>query len=230
MKDGKPAQVKTNKGEQTRTLILETALEIFRERGYEETTMRVLAERAGVSLGNAYHYFSSKEQLIQAFYGRTHEEHLLACAEVLKEERDLKTRLLEVMRAKIATIEPYHQFAGVLFKTAADPKSHLNPFSPESSAVREESVALFGEVVNGSDARVHKDLRGELPYMLWIYHMGIILFWIHDGSAERRRTYRLVDATVDIVVKLINLASNPLMRPLRKGALNLMAELREIES
>jgi AcrR family transcriptional regulator len=225
----KPAQVKTNKGEQTRTLILETALEIFRERGYEETTMRFLAERAGVSLGNAYHYFRSKEQLIQAFYGRTHEEHLAACAEMLTRERDLKTRLLEVMRAKITTIEPYHQFAGVLFKTAADPKSHLNPFSPESSAVREESVALFSEVISGSDARVHKDLRGELPYLLWIYHMGIVLFWIHDNSPKRRRTHHLVDVTVDIVVKLINLASNPLMRPLRKGALNLMAELREMQ-
>jgi AcrR family transcriptional regulator len=230
MAERKSAPVKTNKGEQTRALILETALEIFRERGYEETTMRALAERAGVSLGNAYHYFSSKEQLIQAFYGRTHEEHLAVCAEALEKERDLKTRLLEVMRAKIATIEPYHQFAGVLFKTAADPKSHLNPFSPESSAVREESVALFGEVVNGSDARVHKDLRGELPYLLWIYHMGIILFWIHDSSTNRRRTHRLVDITVDIVVKLINLASNPLMRPLRKGALSLLAELREIQS
>ena len=37
--------------------------------------MRAIAEKAGVSLGNAYHYFRSKEQLIQAFYHRTHEEH-----------------------------------------------------------------------------------------------------------------------------------------------------------
>src|SRR5262245_24041111 len=126
-RDAKPETTKISKGEQTRTLIMETALEMLRERGYEATTMRALAERAGVSLGNAYHYFRSKEQLIQAFYARTHEEHLQACAEVFAREHGLKTRLLEVMRAKIATIEPYHQFAGVLFKTAADPKSHLNP-------------------------------------------------------------------------------------------------------
>jgi len=230
MAESKTAQGKTNKGEQTRALILETALEIFRERGYEETTMRALAERAGVSLGNAYHYFRSKEQLIQAFYGRTHEEHLAQCRDMLGAERDLRARLLEVMRAKVATIEPYHQFAGVLFKTAADPKSHLNPFSDESAAVREESINLFREVINGSDARVHKDLRGELPYMLWLYHMGVILFWIHDASPKRRRTHRLVEITVDMIVRLINLASNPLMRPLRKGALSLMAELREIQS
>ena len=226
-REAKPELTKASKGEQTRALIMETALEMLRERGYEQTTMRALAARAGVSLGNAYHYCRSKEQLIQAFYARTHDEHMAASAALLEREHDLKTRLLEVMRAKIATIEPYHQFAGILFKTAADPKSHLNPFSDESKAVREESVALFAEVVNGSDARVHKELRSELPYLLWLYHMGIILFWIHDSSPKHRRTYRLIEITVDLLVKLIAIASNPLMRPLRKATMKIMSELQE---
>src|SRR5436190_6242913 len=213
------SSVKTAKGEQTRALILNSALELLRERGYEQTTMRALAERAGVSLGNAYHYFSSKEHLIQAFYASTHEEHLRACAPLLADERNLKKRLLAVMQAKLDTIEPYHQFAGVLFKTAADPRSHLNPFSKQSAPVREESTRLFAEVLNGSDARVHKDIRDELPRLLWLYHMGITLFWIHDSSHGRRRTRRLVEITVDLIVKLIALASNPLMRPLRKAVL-----------
>src|SRR5262245_5124076 len=117
---------KTSKGEQTRAAILAAALELFRERGYEETTMRVIAERVGVSLGNAYYYFRSKEHLIQAFYRHTHEEHMAASAEVLEKERQLKARLLGVMRKKIETIEQYHKFAGVLFRTAADPQSPLN--------------------------------------------------------------------------------------------------------
>jgi len=67
----------------------------------------------------------------------------------------------------------------------------------------------------------------ELPFMLWLYHMGIILFWIHDSSPHRARTHRLIDRSVEILVKLIGLASNPLMRPLRRSAVRLMAELRE---
>src|SRR5215467_15125139 len=106
--DSKGEQAKTSKGEQTRALILETALDLFKENGYEETTMRAIAARAGVALGNAYYYFRSKEHLIQAFYGRTHEEHLLASIPILKSQRTLKGRLLGVMRAKLETIEPYH--------------------------------------------------------------------------------------------------------------------------
>ena len=219
--------VPTDKGGQTKALILETALEMFRERGYERTTMRAIAQKAGVSLGNAYYYFQSKELLIQAFYHRTHEEHLAASIPVLTKEVSLKARLLEVMRLKIATLEPYHEFAGALFKTAAHPESSLNPFAADSDPVRQASIKLFKDVVEESQARIPKDLRAELPYLLWLYHMGIILFWIHDSSRKRARTYRLIDHTVDLVDRVISLASNPLMRPLRKKALNLIDEVRE---
>jgi AcrR family transcriptional regulator len=223
----KKESAQTQKGDQTKALILETALEIFREKGYEQTTMRAIADKAKLSLGNAYYYFHSKEHLIQAFYQRTHEEHLAASVPALEKEQTLKARLLAVMRLKIETINPYHEFAGVLFKTAANPGSPLNPFSDESDPVRRESVELFAKVLDGTKVRVSKDLREELPYLLWVYHMGIVLFWIHDKSPKHRRTYRLIDHTVDLLDKLISLASNPFMRPLRKQALRLIDEIRE---
>src|ERR1044071_7242484 len=218
---------KISKGDQTKALILETALEMFRERGYDETTMRAIAQKAGVSLGNAYYYFSSKEYLIQAFYQRLHDSHIAAALPALEQEKALKTRLLTVMRTKIDTMKPYHQFAGVLFKTAAHPASPLNPFADETDPVRQQSIELFGAVLEGAKARIPKGLQAELPYLLWVYSMGIVLFWIHDSSPKHRRTYRLIDHTVDLLDKLIHLASNPFMRPLRKQALKLVDELRD---
>ena len=222
----KKKAAKTQKGDQTKALILETALEIFRERGYEETTMRAIAEKAGLSLGNAYYYFHSKEYLIQAFYQRLHDEHLAAALPALEKNDSFKARLLTVMRLRIDLMKPYHQFAGVLFKTAAHPESPLNPFSDESDPVRQQSMELFAKVVEGTKARIPKDLKAELPYLLWVYQMGIVLFWIHDPSPHHRRTYRLIDHTVDLLDKLIHLASNPFMRPLRKQALRLVEEIR----
>jgi len=218
---------KTPKGVQTRALILRTALDLFTERGYEGTTMRAIAAQAGVSLSHAYYYFRSKEELIQAFYLRSHEDHLAACGPILARERTLKARLLGVVRAKLDTAEPYHRFSAVLFRTAADPRSPLSPFSPQSNQVRQQSTAIFAEVIAGSRSRVPDDLRAELPGLLWLYLMGIILFWIHDRSAGRARTYRLADRTADIVARLIALAANPLMTPLRRATLRLLAELRD---
>jgi AcrR family transcriptional regulator len=223
-----PSAARTPRGEQTRALILDTALELFRERGYEDTTMRAIAERAGVAVGNAYYYFRSKEQLVQTFYARTHEEHLAASAEALRGGGTFRERLLGVMRTKVDTIEPYHAFAGVLFRSAADPESPLNPFSDESRPVRAEATELFAEVVRGAeDRKLPADLAAELPELLWTYHMGIILFWIHDRSPGRRRTRRLVERTVDLVDRLVGIAGMAVMRPLRKAVLRLLAELRE---
>ena len=81
----KSTTTKTAKGEQTKALILTTALEMLHERGYEQTTMRAIAQKAGVSLGNAYHYFGSKDHLIQAFYHDLHEDHLRASKRVVVE-------------------------------------------------------------------------------------------------------------------------------------------------
>jgi AcrR family transcriptional regulator len=218
---------KTAKGEQTRALILETAMQLFLERGYEETTMRAIAERAGVALGSAYYYFRSKEQLIQAFYSRTHQEHVAQAEHVLRTERTLRGRLLGVMQAKLRTIEPYHRFSGVLFRTAADPESPLHPFSPASLPAREKATELFAEVVRGAeDRRLPKDLEAELPDLLWMYHMGIILFWIHDRSPGRVRTWTLMERTVDLVSRLIAVSALPLMGPIRKSVLRLLADLR----
>ena len=219
--------VKRLKGDQTRALILDTALTMFRERGYEQTTMRAIAAKAGVSLGNAYYYFRSKEHLIQAFYQSMHDDHVAVALPALEKAETVKARLLAVVRLKIDVMQPYHQFAGVLFKTAGDPQSPLNPFADEANPVREQSIKLFGTVVEGSTAKIPKDLKAELPYLLWVFHMGIILFWIHDRSPKHRRTYRLIDHTVELVDRLIYLASNPFMRPLRKQALRLVDELRD---
>jgi hypothetical protein len=82
-------------------------------------------------------------------------------------------------------------------------------------------------VVRGSNVRVPKDLDAELPNLLWLYMMGIVLFWIHDFSPVRARTYTLVDHTSDLVARTIGLATVPLLRPLRRRVLQLLADLRQ---
>ena len=96
--------------------------------------------------------------------------------------------------------------------------------------MRAGSIGTFKEIVDESKRHIPNDLKAELPYLLWLYHMGVILYWIHDTSKKQRRTYKLIDLTVDLLDRLISVASNPLMRPLRKKALLLIEELREAAS
>jgi AcrR family transcriptional regulator len=53
-----------------REKLLETALALFAEHGFEGTTIKELSERAGVSMGLMYHYFKNKESLLEAIVSK----------------------------------------------------------------------------------------------------------------------------------------------------------------
>ena len=54
-----------------------------------------------------------------------------------------------------------------------------------------------------------------------MYQMGVILCWIHDRSPGQERTRALIGKSLGIVVRLIQLSSLRLMRPLRRQAIDL---------
>jgi AcrR family transcriptional regulator len=213
---------KTRRGETSRAAILTAALDLFQERGYDATTMRAIAERAGVSLGSSYHYFPSKEYLVLEFYRHTHVLHAAAIAPLLARDKDLGTRLRGTIRGVVVTCEPFHAVAGSIFSTVANPASPLNPFGPAASPLRDEVVQLYSEVVSGSDARIPADIMEMLPLTLWLYQMGILYFWIFDRSPGRLRTLEVIDETTDLIVRLIGLANLPVLRGSRKRILSLM--------
>ena len=53
------------KGETTRLAIEDAAVNLFMEHGYHATSMRQIAERAGLALGGIYNHFSSKEEIFE---------------------------------------------------------------------------------------------------------------------------------------------------------------------
>ena len=216
----------TRRAEQTRATIIEAALDLFREAGYDASTMRAIARRAGVSTGNAYYYFRSKDELIQEFYLRNHVEHARACRDVLDRERTLAARLRGALRALVDVLGPYHAFAAAFYKTAAEPRSPLSPFSRESGPARKAAVGLFREVVDGSTARIDPELRAELPELLWLYSLGIVLFWVHDSSPGCAKTYRLIDATVPLADRMITLSRLPMLRGTLRDLIAVLAEIR----
>jgi len=218
---------KTRRGETSRAVILGAALDLFQEKGYEATTMRAIADRAGVSLGGSYHYFPSKEHLVLEFYRHTHELHAAAIAPLLAREKDLAVRLRGTIRGVVVTCEPFHAVAGSIFSTVANPSSPLNPFGGAAKPLRDEVVALYGEVVRGSDARIPADIVELLPVTLWLYQMAILYFWIFDRSPGRLRTLEVIDETSELIVRLLGLANLPVLRGSRRRILGLVRSIVE---
>ncbi|HWG27919.1 TetR/AcrR family transcriptional regulator [Actinospica sp.] len=214
----------TPKSEQTRTLILETALGLFREHGYDGTTMRAIAQRAGVSVGNAYYYFASKEHLVQGFYDRLAAEHRAAAVEALHGVTDLGERIRIVLSTWLDVAEPYHAFAAAFFKNAADPSSPLSPFSAESKPARDMVIDLHRLVLDGSSLRHDAEIGRLVPELLWLHHLGIVLYWAHDKTPHAERTRRLAVRTAGTVARVVRLSKYKMVRPLVREADGLLRE------
>jgi AcrR family transcriptional regulator len=212
-------QPRSSKGEQTRTAIVAAALRLFREKGYEATTMRAIAREAGVATGNAYYYFSSKEELVLQFYARIQADHERACQPVLEAEARLGRRLNGVLRALIDVQAPYQAFAAKLYRHATDSSSPLSPFSIQAAPTRIAAVALYGRVIDGTRIRIPAGLHDRLPELLWLYSLGIGLYWVHDTSPECAKTYRLIDISTPLIERLIRLARFPVLRSLLRQLL-----------
>lgn len=212
---------KQQKSAETREKILEAALELFRERGFAETSMREIAAHAKVATGLAYYYFASKDAIVLAFYQRAKDD-LKPLVDGVQTGKKLETRLMEIIRVKFRYFGPNRRFLGALMGHAADPGNPLSPFAPDSQEVREQDLAQFTRALLETGTTVPDDMAPHLPKLLWMYQMGLILFWIYDRSEEQARTMRLLEAGTRTVAALIRLSSLPLLKPARKTILELV--------
>src|SRR5687768_5234113 len=117
------------KGEATRRHVLETALKLFRRRGFERTTMRDIAEAAWLSLGAAYHYFPSKDSLVVAYYEWMQAEHERLAQAACPPDADLRTRLSTLLCTKLDLLGGDRKLLAALFGNLGDASHPLSVFS-----------------------------------------------------------------------------------------------------
>ncbi|HTV15286.1 MAG TPA: TetR family transcriptional regulator [Acidobacteriaceae bacterium] len=207
----------TPKSEETRARILEAALTTFRERGFERATMREVAQAAQVATGAAYYYFDSKEAIVMAFYQRAQEELRPEVERALETSRTFEARVRAIVTGKLRYFAPNRALLGAL-SAHSDPAHPLSPFSEATQSVRDEDVAGFARAVEDSHLRLPKQVAPYLPRLLWLYQMGIILFWVYDSSPKQQRTEMLLEKTLKMMTLTLKIAGLPFLRPMHRLA------------
>jgi AcrR family transcriptional regulator len=212
----------TPKAEETALRILEGALALFRQEGFDSATMRDIARKAGVATGAAYYYYPSKDAIVMDFYRRSCAEMQPKIEAALEGVSGLEARLRELIRAKLAHFAPNRNILRALLRNGADPRHPLSPFSPETQQIRDTDIAWFRRILADCGVRIPRDLETDLPGVLWFFQMGVIFFWVIDESPRQARTERLLELSSKTVAGLIRFSALPLMRPLRRTALQLI--------
>jgi AcrR family transcriptional regulator len=122
-----PAKEKENptKGETTRLAIEDAAVELFMEHGYHATSMRQIADHAGLALGGFYNHFASKDELFEAIIvdkhpykqvlpailsaeGESAEEFLRSAACIIFAELDSRPDYMKLMFIEMVEFNGIH--------------------------------------------------------------------------------------------------------------------------
>jgi AcrR family transcriptional regulator len=216
----------TPKAEETGRKILDSALELFRQKGFDATTMRDIAQKAGVATGAAYYYYLSKDAIVLDFYQRSCAEMQPQIEAALAGSKTLEARLRELIGVKLAHFAPNRSVLRSLLRNGADPRHPLSPFSPDTAGIRSIDIEWFARVLEDCGMRIPRDLAPHLPGVLWFFQMGVIFFWVIDDSPLQARTAKLLGLAAKSVAFLIRASALPLMRPLRKTALELIETVK----
>jgi len=174
--------------------------------------MRQIAKEAGLSVGAAYHHFDSKQAIVAGYYEAQIEAHSAAAREALVGVEGLSERLRIVMHTALDTRASDRVLMRELAPLVVS-GTDLSVFSSETTSLRERSMGLFREALEGSD--LPDDLREVTTTALWTLQLGLLLYFANDESLGQRRTRDLVDGSLSLVLTVFGALGMPVFAPVR---------------
>lgn len=216
----------TTKSDRTRAKIRDIALRSFRERGYDATTIRLIADEAAISVGATHYHFPTKNHLVQELYLDVQREHHAAAAPLLASTSDLVDRVGAVFQTGLTQLLPFHEHAPEFLSAAVSPRSPINPLSEESAPALEIVQSLFREAVDEASNSLPDEFAASLPRALVLAHLLLALFWVYDSSPEQVRTQKLLERGLKLLRLALPLVRVPVLRAPLRELLALVADLR----
>jgi AcrR family transcriptional regulator len=194
-KRGRPAGG-TAVGETTRQKLYVTAIRLIAERGYEQTTLREVAEAAGVSVGLLYRYFPNKRAVMLALYDELSLDQL-ARANAMP-SGVWRDRFVFTLEASLSVLQPHRRTLSalipVMISSAPD-----GLFGSETAFSRHRVQRVFQDAVVGAKDAPRGDLAAALGRLLYLVHLAVILWWLLDRSPSQRATSALLALTKQIL-------------------------------
>ena len=175
-----------------RSRLYDTAIGMISERGYDATTLREIAKEAGVSVGLLYRYFPSKQAVIIALYDDLSQDFSRHTADM--ERGPWRERFLFAVDTSLRVLQPHRTTLRALIPVlVGDPDDGVFASGTAFSRLRVQKV--FEDAVAGAADAPKPPLAGALGRVLYLVHLGVLLWWLLDKTPKQRATHALVALT-----------------------------------
>ena len=183
--------------QQTRRRIIDSACNLFRSKGFEQSTTRDIAQEASIAAGTLFNYFPTKQDIVMALVTTAFD---LAAADFAKQRRSqatLEEDLFLHISAGLRRLKPHRKYVGPALETALSPLA--------SSAVSEQAEAI--RIAHLESVQQAISQHGLAPavwtvamQLYWTLYTGVLAFWVNDASPKQEDTLAMLDQSIAMYV------------------------------
>ena len=162
--------------------LLAIAAGLFAEKGFKNTTVRDIADAAGILSGSLYHHFDSKESMVDEILRSFQDELFTAYDEVLASDDDARTKIEKAVRLSFRTIHE-HRHEVAIFQNEAEYLGGFARFgylAERNVQSRQVWVTLLEEGLRTGALR--PDLNVELTYRFIRDTVWVAVRWYRPGG------------------------------------------------
>src|SRR5215510_10791405 len=184
--------------------IVKAALSLFQRRGFDATTTKAIARKAGIAEGTVFNYFKSKDEIALYFFEEEVDQAMTSVRDNPRlRKAPLEEKLFALVHSQLDLLAPYERFIGTALIHALKPHSPFGPFSHRAMELRHRYLRFVQELIEESIPKKKNPLGFLAPEVFWIYYLGVLFYWLYDTSEGKQQTLAFLDRSLNFGVLML---------------------------
>jgi len=191
--------------EKTKIKILQSAVDLIIEKGFDNASLREMAKNAGVSNPTIYNYFPSKEKLLYAYIEQKHKVAITTIQEIedfhtytLREQ--LQTFIETELELYLEDREFIIQITDMVFHSSGLKMGKLY----ETNALFIETVDEMLSIAIEAEEIAEPPFREHMPKLFWDYYIMVVAYWVKDDSEMFENTTQFIDHSLGLAEAVLH--------------------------
>lgn len=187
------------KKEETRNNIIESAESLFREKGFKETLMEEISEKADVSKGTLYNYFPDKESILVEYFQKKCSNYAENREEKLNSKSTIETRLRSLFEFINEIFVKDIELATTYFGYRMQTLFETNPFdNPKRSGLEKSIVEII------SFAQKNNELRTDIDIFVIARNLQFLIMSSYMSKLYSKESTNLSNTGNQIIEVFLN--------------------------
>lgn len=180
--------------EATRQRIVSSARKLLSKNGFEATTTRDLASKAGIASGTFFNYFETKEALVTALVSEALIGGETSFEELCGKGQSLEEQLFSHVASGLRSLKEHRSYIHPVIERSLSPFTNDCDGSPSFRSLHLETV---GRLLHAAG---HTDIDGATLHLYWGLYIAVLTFWTQDDSPHQEDTLALLDRSMKLFV------------------------------